>query len=147
MSLINNLKKLYLYMLKVQNKKLILTILFTSYLFVFGHSVFPHDHHEEDVLITTQFHHGEDHSQSDNFKLPDVFQNYYHPGEKEIFTINPFSQLVKPSKTKFHSNYNKDDILVTGNSPPYILLPPDNSVTNIKKILYSYSGLRAPPLS
>jgi len=134
-------------MKKMLNRKLTLFFLCLSYVLVLGHSILPHDHHEEDLLINTaQFHPAEENSNSDDFNLPDMFHNYYHPGEKEIFTTSHFSQLVYTFKTKFHSNYYKNDILIIDNSPP-LLLPPDKSVTNFKKILYSYSGLRAPPLS
>lgn len=116
---------------------------------VLGHSIFPHDHHDEDVLMSTsQYHSLYEHGPSDDFKLTEVFKNYNHSGEKELFTINHFSKLVFSSKTKFQSHHYKIDQLITDTSPPPVSnLQIDKSVPNIKKILYSYSGLRAPPLS
>ena len=133
----------------MNNRKLTIIFLFISYVLVLGHSIFPHEHHDENVLInTSQYHASEDHSHSSDFILTEVFKNYNHSGEKEIFTINHFSKIIFSSKTKFQSHHYKIDQLITDTSPPPLLyLQIDKSVTNFKKILYRYSGLRAPPLS
>lgn len=131
------------------NRKLTILFLSISYVLVLGHSIFPHDHHEEDVSMnTSQYHSLDEHGHSDDFIFTEVFKNYNHSGEKELFTINHFSKLVFSSKTKFQSHHYKIDQLITDTSPPPVsYLQIDKSVSNIKKILYSYSGLRAPPLS
>lgn len=131
------------------NKKLTIIFLLISYILVLGHSIFPHDHFEQDVLISTsQYHIAEKHIHSDDFKLSEVFIHYNHSGEKEIFTINHLSKLIFSYKTKFLSPHFKIDQLKSDTSPPLIsYIQIVKSVTNFKKILYSYSGFRAPPLS
>lgn len=67
------------------NRKLTILFLFISYVLVLGHSIFPH-HHDEDVLMSTsQYHSLYEHGHSDDFILTEVFKNYNHSGEKELF--------------------------------------------------------------
>jgi len=131
------------------NRKLTIIFLFISYVLILGHSIFPHDHHDEDVLMSTsQYHSLDEHGHSDDFILTEVFKNYNHSGEKELFTINHFSKLISSSKTKYQSHHNKINQIIPDTSPPPVSnLQIDKYVPNLKKILYSYSGLRAPPLS
>lgn len=129
------------------SRKITLLFLFLSFTLVLSHSILPHDHQEEEHIINTaQFHAAEDHERSDH-DLPDMFHNYNHAGEKEIFVRGLFFRLANQIQIKFQTSHFKSEILITDHSPPYLLQPPDNSQTNFKKILYSYSGFRAPPLS
>jgi len=129
-------------------KKFILFLLFLSYAFVLGHSIFHHDHHEENLYINSaEFHTSGTHGHSDEFSFHDFFKKYNHQGEKEIFTFSKISRYAKISIFISHSvNLNYDN-LTTGKPPPNSTLSVENSVINSKTILYSHTGLRAPPLS
>lgn len=129
-------------------KKFILFLLFLSYAFVLGHSIFHHDHHEEDHYINSAaFHASDTHGHSDEFSLHDFFKGYNHTGEKEIFTFSKISHYVKISNFKSRSVILNDDNLNIGKPPPDSFLFVENSVINSNTILCSRSGLRAPPIS
>jgi hypothetical protein len=135
-------------MLKMPGKNLILILVFISYALVLGHSIFPHHHHDhEHAASNSQLHYEIDHSHSDDSNFHDIFHRYFHQGEKVIFTAGHFLHYIKPLKLKFHFSLKNDEILISDLSPPSFNAPPRNSIANFKRILYSYSSLRAPPLS
>lgn len=129
-------------------KKLIIFALFFSYSLILSHGIFHHDHHETaHCLNSYKISSNHDHCQTGDFDLHDIFKNYNHSGSKEIFTLSSINLLAKLSPNKYLSTFLLQDNLNTNNPPPYFFITNENSEINSNKILFSYKGLRAPPLS
>lgn len=132
----------------MNTRKLIIFTLFFSYSLILSHGIIHHDHHETDhCLNSNKIFSNHDHCQNSDFNLHDFFNNYSHTGSKQVFTPGSFNKLVKISSNKFQTAFLLKDNLDYSKPPPYLFLKSENSKLNTNKILFSYKGLRAPPLA
>lgn len=115
---------------------------------VLSHGIIHHDHHDMDHCLNSykifSNHH---HCQTGDSNLHDIFKNYHHSGNKEIYTLSSINLLAKLSSNKYQSAILLQDNLNSNDPPPCFFIANENSEINSNKILFSYKGLRAPPLS
>jgi hypothetical protein len=129
-------------------KKLIIFALFFSYSLILSHGIIHHDHHESDHCINVyKIFSDHDHCPNNDHSLHDLYKNYNHTANKEVFTLRGISSLIKVFPSKIQSEILLQDNLNSNNPPPCFFITNENSEINSNRILFSYKGLRAPPLS
>ncbi|MDQ3019015.1 MAG: hypothetical protein M3R36_00340 [Bacteroidota bacterium] len=131
--------------MKEFRKNITVILLFLSYFIVLGHSIFPHEHHDEmEILNTKQYHSSEIHHPSNDLN----FHNYYHSGNKEFFVKRNSLQYNLIPTNKYQADHFINRLLLLDiNLPPPLSLTAVNFIPDFNNILYSFSALRAPPLS